>query len=594
MNPNNPEAPSKTYGFEIAPEHRHTPGQLTADEARAYAERPDVKAALASHPDIKLGWDTTTGGRPELNVGASTNDLGAAKSIARKLDQRVIVNTKTGEEIPVGGKGERTSFPEYPMEQRLNDLKANIAAEPKEEEGFNFGKNAEGTPDQQKGLISTALPKGKKAIADPLETDVRVGMESLTPKSEAAIADKIREMPGFRIPDAIKDPKKVIAKYIDQFKKNLIDVHNRVDPETRAATAKWYESANGIAQRTAEKFGKTLKQGAGILAALSPQKDWDQNVSLAERVNDIYHTKGDMRMTPEMRAKVDQLVGEKHTDEEGNVTRKNDKLGNLVDSIGDRTFNELSNPLEKAAFIRLYDEAHNSREFHRIDPGTGNRAEIVTTDSGAPRRIAWGSLNEISKAVSILEDGSRENISNNLGGSHKVRNFYNNILDPNNPAGHVTVDTHAVAAGHQRMLGGKSPEVKANFGGISAAETGLKGMYAVNAEAYRQAAKELGLQPRQLQSIVWEEIRKQFPDEYKRSTTAQAAIDGIWKEYEDGDITLKNAQQRVRDYAQKGYAEMVANKPAAKAAAKPQVKPQTNWDWEKIGLLPSNFVKSGK
>ncbi len=196
-----------------------------------------------------------------------------------------------------------------------------------------------------------------------------------------------------------------------------------------------------------------------------------------------------------------------------------------------------------------------------------------------------------------MEDGSRENISNNLGGSHKVRNFYNNILDPNNPAGHVTVDTHAVAAGHQRMLGGNSPEVAANFGGISAAETGLKGMYAVNAEAYRQAAKELGLQPRQLQSIVWEEIRKQFPDEYKRSKPAQAAIDGIWKEYEDGDITLKNAQQRVRDYAQKGYAEMVANKPAAKAAkaaAKPQVKPQTNWDWEKIGLLPSNFVKSGK
>ena len=99
-------------------------------------------------------------------------------------------------------------------------------------------------------------------------------------------------------------------------------------------------------------------------------------------------------------------------------------------------------------------------------------------------------------------------------------------------------------------------------------------MYAVNAEAYRQAAKELGLQPRQLQSIVWEEIRKQFPDEYKRSTTAQAAIDGSWKEYEDGDITLKTAQQRVRDYAQKGYAEMVANKPAAKAAAKAAAKPK--------------------
>ena len=566
-------AGADTHAVAAYPERGQTVDQLTSENLAAFKQKnADV---LAGGQHAVGTWKDPETGKTALDIVKTVADRDEAVKAGQDANQKAIYHLKTGETIPTGGTGEVPKV----EQSNLN-----------EDEGFNFGKNAEGTPDQQKGLISTALPKGKKAIADPLETDVRVGMESLTPKSEAAIADKIREMPGFRIPDAIKDPKKVIAKYIDQFKKNLIDVHNRVDPETRAATAKWYESANGIAQRTAEKFGKTLKQGAGILAALSPQKDWDQNVSLAERVNDIYHTKGDMRMTPEMRAKVDQLVGEKHTDEEGNVTRKNDKLGKLVDNIGDRTFNELSNPLEKAAFIRLYDEAHNSREFHRIDPGTGNRAEIVTTDSGAPRRIAWGSLNEISKAVSILEDGSRENISNNLGGSHKVRNFYNNILDPNNPAGHVTVDTHAVAAGHQRMLSGKSPEVKANFGGISAAETGLKGMYAVNAEAYRQAAKELGLQPRQLQSIVWEEIRKQFPDEYKRSTTAQAAIDGIWKEYEDGDITLKNAQQRVRDYAQKGYAEMVANKPAAKEAA----RPQANWDWEKIGLLPSNFVKSGK
>lgn len=140
VNPNNPEAPSKKYGFEIAPEHRHNPEALTAAEARAYAERPDVKAALAAHPDVKLGWDTTTQG-PELNIGASTDDLDTAKKIAGKLDQRAIVNTQTGEEIPAGGEGKKTAFPEYPLADRLKDLdagKLEKAALPTQEEVEDF------------------------------------------------------------------------------------------------------------------------------------------------------------------------------------------------------------------------------------------------------------------------------------------------------------------------------------------------------------------------------------------------------------------------------------------------------------------------
>jgi len=242
----------------------------------------------------------------------------------------------------------------------------------------------------------------------------------------------------------------------------------------------------------------------------------------------------------------------------------------------------LTDPVEKAAFIRLYDEAHNPRDYHRIDPATGNKMESVRIDKGNNKKIAWGSLNEIAKAVSILEDGSRENISNNLGDAHKVRNFYNNILDPNNPAGHVTVDTHAVAAGHQRPLSGFDEEVKKNFGGISAKETGLKGMYAVNAEAYRQAANQLGLQPRQLQSIVWEAIREQFPDEFKRVEKNKTEIDGIWNRYKNGEINQKQAQELVREYSTKAWEEMKEKKP--------QSSRQAGFDWENMLLPTTKFV----
>src|SRR6202030_4284965 len=94
------------------------------------------------------------------------------------------------------------------------------------------------------------------------------------------------------------------------------------------------------------------------------------------------------------------------------------------------------------------------------------------------------------------------------------------------------------------------PEVLDNFGRLSVAKTGLKGTYAVHAEAYRQAAEELGLQPRQLQSIVWEQVRKNFPSEFKAQEAHKVAIDNIWGKYKNGDITQKEAQTQVREYAQ--------------------------------------------
>ena len=54
---------------------------------------------------------------------------------------------------------------------------------------------------------------------------------------------------------------------------------------------------------------------------------------------------------------------------------------------------------------------------------------------GDPAKNTWGAIGEIVKAISILRDGSLQNISENLGDKHKVRNFYNNIVAPNSPYG---------------------------------------------------------------------------------------------------------------------------------------------------------------
>ena len=93
----------------------------------------------------------------------------------------------------------------------------------------------------------------------------------------------------------------------------------------------------------------------------------------------------------------------------------------------------------------------------------------------SPSKAAWGSLNEIGKAVASIDaNGDVNTISVLMGERHKVRNFYNNIYSPNSLFGDVTIDTHAVAAGLLRPLSGNSLEVDHNFKNTSVKVGALK------------------------------------------------------------------------------------------------------------------------
>jgi hypothetical protein len=59
--------------------------------------------------------------------------------------------------------------------------------------------------------------------------------------------------------------------------------------------------------------------------------------------------------------------------------------------------------------------------------------------------VRWGATSEIKKAISAFRNPDIDSIRMNLGYGNKVRNFYNNIVDPNSSYPYVTADTHAVA-----------------------------------------------------------------------------------------------------------------------------------------------------
>jgi hypothetical protein len=174
--------------------------------------------------------------------------------------------------------------------------------------------------------------------------------------------------------------------------------------------------------------------------------------------------------------------------------------------------------------------------------------KAVSIRTGKNKRSAWQSYAAIGKAVSIYNDGSQNNITRQLGVKHKIRNFYNNIIDPNSPDGDITIDTHAVAAALMKALSSSSKQVAHNFGGGGVGSSnakGVQGTYYAYVEAYRMAAKELNLQPRQLQSIVWEAVRGLYTDTYKTDAENVKNIDNIWDTYAQGNITINEARNEA-------------------------------------------------
>lgn len=172
-----------------------------------------------------------------------------------------------------------------------------------------------------------------------------------------------------------------------RYRDNIIAAYERTTPEQRAKGEQWYPVAHDLAEMIS---GGDVRMGAGVIAALSANKSWSENVKIATRA-----------------------LGS------GKAT------GHVKDAITKAT-----------------------RIMNGADP----------TD--------------------VLPMGA------------KTGNFYRCILDPTDPEP-VCIDRHA----HDVAVGKAYGEADR---GLSA-----KGRYGALADAYRDAAKRLGMIPSTLQAIVW-------------------------------------------------------------------------------------------
>jgi len=401
------------------------------------------------------------------------------------------------------------------------------------------------------------------------------------------------------------DPKHEIAKLapqiyqtvIENTRSNLMALINLFPESLRPVAKLWYDGANKISNEFSSAYAQDVEQASGVLAVFSPQKDWFMNISLAERTLKIWHeliiqgNPNNIVWSPEMSAQWLKRGGEPQITTEGqdgvNPIYEKGKVKAVYDDEGNHAEDEQGNPLfegwsssnaeagradaretlkrvqgralkdmsleDQARFIRMYSEVNDPSAFMKYAPDGTNTGEASRSEvSGKEIKIGWGSYSTIQKAIRIMssdKSNKLEVISSELGNQHKVRSFYNNIVDPNNQDGHVTMDTHAVAALFWQAFSGNSFEVSQNFGSSNVTNNsilGVNGLYPVNAEAYREAAKAFDLLPREIQSITWEAVRLLFPAKWKSNKKNVDAVRAVWARYEtDKSFTIEDARAEI-------------------------------------------------
>jgi hypothetical protein len=256
---------------------------------------------------------------------------------------------------------------------------------------------------------------------------------------------------------------------------------------------------------------------AGIIARLSPQKDWDMNVAQAHSMIEALHN--DIRITPDLAGRVAVLKAEAKIRDEKSSRKTNLNLDPHEHmKLTGKKLSELSD--EQAAWA-----------IRGNDPNPDNRPVRVHADGkysievGGPHRdkTAWQSYENIMSAVRIYRDP--KSLSKELGQEHKVRSFFNNINDPHSSRRDVTTDTHHYGVGLGIPVGTSHPLISSGSRNLTGSggnvADGIKGTYALFAEGTRRAAAARGVEPREMQSIVWEQWRRAYP----KASRARGAIE---------------------------------------------------------------------
>ncbi len=415
-------------------------------------------------------------------------------------------------------------------------------------------------------IVSTRVPTAVGRLAAPDQTPLVTDLSTvrLAPEAMQKMADRLRRSPILTHAEAQGDAPEVLDRFANRVKDNLLWLWDKTPADVRDLSKLWYEGAHARSLEDAAAFRVKPQQSSASIAILSPQKDWFQNAELARRLGSTWREFTDVNPTftkdvfDQYRTQIfagKEVALQKMTNAERSSAMQllEDQLKAERRMYEGKAFADLP-PAGRARMLRAFSEGTMPTDYPMLLP-TGGVGDIVRNQAkkagelGAPAKLGWGLPNKfIENAISVLENGSPENISDKLGAEHKVRSFFNNISDPWYPHA-VTIDTHAVAAGHVSPFSQVAPEVNYVMSGPGNAFHGISGANPVYAEAYKRAAQERGVLPREMQSVTWESLRGLFSPAQKRDPAFVSAIRELWNAHQSGKMSLDQTYDAIHTAA---------------------------------------------
>jgi hypothetical protein len=368
----------------------------------------------------------------------------------------------------------------------------------------------------------------------------RMGPELIEDRNVPKTIERQSKVPGFE-DFAGRTDRAALNEIIDRQADNILRAAERswaVSPAAVDLHATWYPFAHTWLTKLADagkgRHGVSRPGAYAAAAALSPGADWADNIAWAKRVLEAF-TK-------------DLVVDERWIDaiyateraKGGQLGRKGGPPRRRAELIGKRL-----------SELEVDNAAYALRGMHDFDPTRqlGGHAGFGNPDN----KTVPQSLENLQKAVAVLRDGSLENIDATLGGM-KVRSFYSNLAHPWDIDDiNVTVDTHhyGIANGapwtvSHRFLNSTTDVSAVPYSGA----TGVGGTYPLVVEATRRATALFNAThgtkylPHQLQSIVWEQWRADFPPRL-RTPAINSAIEAIRTDRALGRITAGEAADAI-------------------------------------------------
>lgn len=513
------------------------------------------------------GWLDTATGHIWMDVVKvfPPDQLDAAVQAGQEANQIAIFDLKNAAEIPTHGTGQvakgeprmrrfiaDASTEPYKLAEWIVAMRGAIGkAEPRDGDGDGFVYD--GTPQQRPvGRVSPVkiIADRKKKFTGRDGTNrehkykltVHRGDSASTDESRAAateamtVGGKNGPMAGFA---SLDNPNAIF----DQMVGNLEVLHREaVRRETAdgfiTRTKQWYDGANLTARQLSEDSTNpdlTPDAAAGVLAVLSASMDWDNNVFGAREVIEIADE--NPPVDEHIRQRFIGLVTALNERADGSIKRPGQRgyTDAPVPEIGTRLM-DIDDPTSRAIMLRAFSvRRHGGRPttpLLQIKDGV-----IVPRDDGAKQKTRYQSAENIAKALSIYEHPTHANLDRQLGSGVKVRSFYNNISNPNDDHGDVTIDTHAASS----LVGAPFAANTEPFKTITEKSDMASGPFVklMMIDAYREIARRHPEQyryPREAQSVLWELWRESAVPSTAQDKALKDELRQAWADVDAADV----------------------------------------------------------